>query len=349
MDSATDNQPALSEALAAVLRSGRDEFNAQFAEARRRHPDLGGAGFATFLRTTVDPLVRAVEPIQRDSLPQVVMAAYEAGLELVGQKLAGPTARYPLIEEAWRRVLCAVAPLVATAPVRIISAVSNALHNLASTPGARPEQWISLLERLGPQCGDIEALLKLGQVAAWKSGLAHFRLGAIAAADALPPALAVAALGAANSSNWPELRKRLLADPWFDPAAPPLLAGAPAGRLRVVAQAGAFRGFGGVFLEPPRVAAAGEHFLVRSDNESWLLTADVFGATFHRAGVAEFESAARQTKLPRGLRVLDSRVVSGNDRFEIAGLGKLTSAAANETTLALTSELTHAVVLVALG
>jgi hypothetical protein len=183
-------------------------------------------------------------------------------------------------------------------------------------------------------------------VAAWRAGLAHFRQGALTAADGLPAALALGAVGAPISSKWPEVRKRLLANPWFDPAAP--TGNGDATRVQVMAQAGAFRGFGGVFIEPPRVAAEGEHFLVRSGEENWLLTADLFGATFHRTNPSDFDLAVQNSKLPPGLKVADSKVVWGNERFEIAGLGKLTSAAANATTLALTSELTHSVVLVAL-
>jgi hypothetical protein len=114
-----------------------------------------------------------------------------------------------------------------------------------------------------------------------------------------------------------------------------------------MAQAGAFRGFGGLFVEPPRVALAKDHFLVRSGPECWLLTADVFGATFHRSSPAEFEAAVKQSSLPPGLKVKDSKLTWQKERFEIASLGKVTSVAANATTLALTSELTHTVVLVA--
>src|SRR5262249_29609935 len=150
------------------------------------------------------------------------------------------------------------------------------------------------------------------------------------------------------NGDWAEIRKRLLADPWYNPSAAASAGNGQASRVQVMARAGAFRGFGGVFVEPPRVASAGEHFLVRSGEGSWLLTADVFGATFHRSNLAEFESAEKTTKLPAGLRVSDSKLSWKDERFEIGGLGKFTSSAANDTTLALTSELTHSVILVAL-
>jgi hypothetical protein len=348
MGEADQRQNEVSEALASVLRSGRDEFNGQFAEARRLYPALDGGAFLEFLRNDVDHLVRAVGNVKPDCVADVIMAAYETGLELVGQKLVGSGARNRIIEQGWLRVLPATVSLVAKAPARVIGAVSNALHNLAGTPGARPEQWISEMEKFGPQCADAEALLRLGQVEAWRAGLAHFRQGAIATADNLPAFLALAAVGADANGDWPEIRKRLMADPWYNPSSAASTGNGQASRVQVMAQAGAFRGFGGVFVEPPRVASAGEHFLVRSGEESWLLTADVFGATFHRSNLAEFESAAKTTKSPAGLRVSDSKLSWKDERFEIGGLGKFTSSAANDTTLALTSELTHSVILVAL-
>jgi hypothetical protein len=346
--SAVDIQAGVSESFASVLRSGRPEFNSRFAEARRAYPDLDGAAFLEFLRTTLDPLIGEIAKIRPESVAEVVIAGYEAGLELVGQKLVGSAARHHLVEEGWRRVLPVIAPLVATAPARTIGAVSNALHHLADTSGARPLEWINQLSRLGPKCADVDTLLRLGQVAAWRTGLAHFRKGAIETADGLPASLALAVVGASNSNDWSPIRKRLWADPWFDPAAQDSAGKGSTNHAQVVARAGAFRGFGGVFTQPPRVVASNEHFLVRSGQESWLLTADLFGATFHRTNPQEFDSAAQQTKTPPDLRTAASRLVWRNEPLDIPDLGKITSAAANSTTLALTGELTHAIVLVAL-
>ena len=334
----------VSAALASILRSGRADLNARFAAARRIHPDLDAGAFSEFLRTAVDDLARAVEKARADRLGEVTMVAYDAALELVGQKLAGPGSRLASVEEAWRRILPKAAALVATAPGRVIPAVCNAVHQLASTPGARPAQWIEIMAELGQECADAEAYLKLGQVAAWRAGLAHFRPGAIAASDALPEARVLAALGAKSGSSWAEVRKRILANPWIDPAK----AAKYSSTLRVVARAGSFRGFGGLFIEPPLVASSGEHFLVRSDQESWLLTADVFGATFHRASVKEFEAAAAERRWPAGLQMSGSRVVLDGDRVEFPELGDFSSAAANGATLALTSRLTHSILLLAL-
>ena len=185
-----------------LLRSGRAEFNARFVAARRIHPELEPGAFTEFLATAVDALAQAVEKVRADQLGEVTMAAYDAGLELVGQKLAGPGARLACIEEAWRRILPNAALLVASAPGRLIPATCNAVHQLASTPCARAAQWIETMEKLAPECADADAFLKLGQVAAWRAGLPHLRSGAIAAADTLPESLALSALGATSGCSW---------------------------------------------------------------------------------------------------------------------------------------------------
>ena len=339
----------VSAALASILRSGRSDFNARFIAARRIYPALQPDVFTEFLRTAVDDLVSAVGTVAPERAGEVTIAAYDAALELVGQKLAGQEpnsgSRLQLVDEGWRRVLPTIAHIVATSPARVISAVCNAIHQLASASGVRPKEWIEIMEKLGPQCGDADMFLKLGQVAAWKAGFAHFRQGAIIAGDGLPEALALAALGAKSGSTWVDVRARLLSNPWFDPAG----AAEESSAIRVVAQVGSYRGFGGLFIEPPLVVATGEYFLARSNNECWLLTADLFGATFHRGSIDEFETAARECLLPSELKIKGSRVALNGARVELPELGDITSAAVNAPTLALTSSFTHSIMLVALN
>jgi len=333
-----------SPALTSILRSGRTYFNAQFAAARRIHPELEPDAFLQLLGTAVDGLAVAVEKVRADRLNEVITAAFDAALELAGQKLAGPGSRLSVIEEAWNRILPPAAAVVAVAPGRVIPAVCNAAHQIASTAGARPGQWIAAMEALAARSADPEVFLKLGVLCAWRSGLAHYRRAALVAADALDEALTLAALEARPGSSWPDLRERLAAEPWFDPAA----AREDRPALKAVAQVGSFKGFGGLFLEPPLVASAEDRFFVRSGAECWLLTADVFGATFHRASVQEFDAAKRASRLPSSLQVAGSRVAYQGEHFEFPELGEFTSAAPSATTLALTSDLTHSILLMAL-
>lgn len=335
----------ISQVFASVLRSGRAEFNKRFAEARRVCPTLDAAVFSRFLETCADPLVVAVNQVRPDQTATTASALYDVSLELLTQGLAGAGKYQPLIEAGWNRVLVPAAAMVADSPARAIASICNALHHLATTPSTRPEQWIAELEGMAPQCKDLETLLRVGQVTAWRAGLAHFREGAIAAADALPEQLALRAVGSSATAGWGDVRQRLLADPWFDPSNTVVPSNSA---MRVAAEAGAFRGFGGLFLTPPEVTNYNGHFYVRSDGEVWLLTADIFGSTFHRASAAEFEAGNKEPELPPGWRVGRNSVANNREVREFSGSGELASFAVNQTTLALTFRFSHSVTLVPL-
>ncbi|MFH1139351.1 MAG: hypothetical protein V1816_24985 [Pseudomonadota bacterium] len=330
--------------FASVLRANRPDFNQRFAEARRRYPRLDMNVFAAFLENTAAPVVSGVEKFRPEGVARVVNAVYDLGLELAGQNLVGPGAGSCRIEDGWRRVLPGIIPLVSSSPLGILAAVSNALFQLSGAPGARPGTWVEELAALGPSFTDVDTFLKTGQVLAWRAGLAHFRESALKVAASLPDRPALAAVGAGAAADRTEVFRRLDRDPWHDPAdkenRPP---------FRVAARAGAFRGFGGLFVEPPLVACDGARFWVRGGDEYWLLTADCFGRTFHRASPGDFEQAARRKGRPRGLKISGLEASLDGETLDLADLGAISSVASNEVTLALTSPFSHAITLVALG
>ncbi|MGC8493662.1 MAG: hypothetical protein ACP5SH_18220 [Syntrophobacteraceae bacterium] len=337
----------ISEAFATVLKEGRSDFNMRFFEARRRFPTLNGDEFAAFLTTSIDPVVAAVSTINPERTFEAASMAYDVALELVGQGLAGQGARRNSIEEGWRRIFPSASGFVAEEPARIIPAVCNAIHNLAATQGANPGKWLGDMERMATVCRDPGEFLKCGQVAAWRAGLAHFREGAIELAKALPEAAARAALGVRPGVSVSGLLDRLSRDPWFNPENGGDPDHAPGPRLRIARRAGAFRGFGGLFWEPPLVAASGEHFLVKSGRECWLLVADVFGAVFHRKDPGEFKKEGNAA-IPSSITVEGAIICCEGLSVELPEIGGFTSIAANSHTLALTSPLTHVVTLLAL-
>jgi len=335
---------AVSPTLGTVLRAERRQLNERFAAARVRYPDLDAEAFTEFIRGAVDPLVEAVARTRFDRVSHVAVAAYDIALELVGQRLVGRSARTPHVGAGWRRILPEVAPLVAADPERMIAAVCNASLHLSSTAGTRPRAWIDLMVLLAGHLSDTATFLTLGQVAAWRCGMAHFRESALAAADKIPESLVLAAIGA-PAARWSQVRDRLIADPWYDPAAPNEASTTP----RVVACAGAFRGFGGLFTEPPSVAMTDRQLFVHGGSECWLLMADAFGATFHRATREEFDRARAQSVLPDGISLRGATATVGGRSVSLPGaFGEVSSACASRTTLALTSPHTHAILLVAL-
>jgi hypothetical protein len=196
------------------------------------------------------------------------------------------------------------------------------------------------MSRLGAQAKDADTLLRLGQVLAWRAGLAHYRESALNIADALPEPLALAAVGA--TGTWAEVRARLRADPWFDPSC-------AARSVHVAACIGGFRGFGGLFSLPPRVHRSFDFLIAVAGNDGFLVTADAFGATFHRASADELAAARTQSELPSGVHVRDEQILYRERLVEAPTCGKISSVASLGRTLAITSTLTHSIVLVSLG
>ena len=322
----------ISPAFAAILAGGRAQFNARAAEARRRFPALDMAAFGAFLRDGVDPLVVAVAAAAPERAGGATLAAYDMALELVGHGLAGPAAKNPFLNTVWRELAPQLSTLLATAPIDVLGMLSNAAVHIASVAGARPAQWQRELAALGPQIASVTQLRTVGQVLAWRAGVAHFRLGALAAADTLPPALALAAFGEPGAS-WPQVHAQLLGNPWR---------GNAEGR-----EFGSFTGLGGDFGTPPQVRAAADGFIVRSAERHYLLVADAYGAVLHGATAQEFDHA--QTGAPSAVRLDGATLHIGARRIELDVPAGDIAIAANAHTVAVTSPWTHAIRLLPLA
>lgn len=317
----------VSSEFANALASGRERYNAAFARARHQYGELDPEAFTAYLRELVDPLVVAAARVEGADLVRVTDSAYEVGLSLLGQNLIGPRAREHHIEGCLALLLVPYVQVVVKAPSTVLAALGNATHHLARTPGARPEFFRAELLRLAPEVRDVDTLLALGQVTAWRAGLSHYRAGALARLAEAGEAFGRAALGLAPTSDYSAVLARLTQDPWFDPTSE---------RISAPVWVGAFRGFGGLFVEPPRVTTSQGQLLVRSERDHFLLIADAFGATFHRATDEEISAAA-------GFSNGEKNAIS--ERVAPRGRGTVTSIAHCEHTTALSFSHSHALLL----
>lgn len=322
----------ISAAFASILASGRAQFNARAVEARRRFPSLDMAAFGAFLHDGVDPLVVAMAAAAPERVGGATLAAYDMALELVGHGLAGPAAKNPFVNTVWRELAPQFSPLLATAPVEVLGMLSNAALHIASVAGARPAQWQRELAALAAQIVTLAQLRAVGQVLAWRAGVAHFRQGALAAADTLPPALALAAFGEPGA-QWPQVRAQLQENPWR---------GNADGR-----EFGAFTGLGGDFGTPPQVRATDDGFIVRSAERHYLLVADAYGAVLHSATAQEFAQA--NADMPSAMRLDGATVYLGARSIALDLPACDIALAANAHTLAITSPWTHAIRLLPLA
>ncbi len=330
-------------AFQAALLGNRARFNAKFAEARHYQPKLDGDAFADLLHSLVAPIVEAVHQTNPDSTYIVTESLYDIALDLLAQDLLGPQTRHPVLASGWTYLLPKLARFIAADPRTVIAAVTNALYNLALAPGARPGEWMRDLIAPADHCPDVETLLKVGQILAWKSGLAHYRASALDRLQTLPPALARLSLALPADDPQPldSIISRLRADSWSRPT---LHASHSTPQLQIVKRVGAFRGFGGLFLVPPIVEPAGDHFLVTDGEGTWRLTADLFGATFHRSTHSDSHSNSHSNSFTLSR---SGEVKTPNAKRHFPELAQSTSHAANLTTLAVTVPYSHAIYLIA--
>lgn len=266
----------VSPVLARELAAARPRLNALVTAARRARTGFDLDALADAVRVRIDPLAVAVEAAAPDRVATVVDAAFALTVDLVGRGLAG--ARRTLIDRVWAELAPALVTAVAQRPEAVLAMLTNAALTIDAMPGAHADAWIAHMATLGPLV-DADTLRQAGQVVAWRSGMAHYRAQALAAADQLPEPVALAAVGA--NGPWPEIRAALAADRWWTPD------GVDARPIRF----GGFVGFGGPFEQPPRIKAGAEGFIVRSGAHVRLLIADAWGATLHPASEVEYEAA----------------------------------------------------------
>ncbi len=343
--------PPITGAFADALKSRREWCNTQFAVARAGSPNLDPERFGEFL-AGLGPVVLAVlaegsdgaeKADSSDVVGRTVEALFEISLEVIAKEVAG---RHPEVVEAWKSLLIALPGHLAREPRQFAGATLNALYNLATTSGARTDEWSASVRVLGERTDDPALLLEAGKVAAWRAGMAHYRLGALERCLTLPEELALAALGLPSETalGVGAIVECLRADPWLHPMSL-LSSGSGKPEVRVVGRVGAFRGFGGPFLRPPTVFLADGHLAATDGEASWLICADVFGATLHRAGgpvkdqLFRFEGPLRAEA--------DGTIRDGTAPLRLPEFASVTSAASDESTLAVTTEYSHSLYLLA--
>lgn len=330
--------------LARILESGRSRYNAKFAQARWNHPQLNVQAFADHLRTVVAPVAESVEASVPEKVEEVVDTLYDISLDLISRDIF---ARHPVIAEGWVELLGGLPRHLAASPKRFTASVTNALFNLSTSESGRAAQWCAIMKQAGSATADVSLLLEAGKIAAWRCGMAHYRKEALRICGVLPPELVCAALDIRGELSPQEVQNvvdRMKEDPWFVPDAgeqtPP-----KEKRLRMAAEAGGFRGFGGLFISPPKVSFADGNFIVYDVETCWRLQADAFGSAFLRENqLKPASSASVSTAFSVDLK---GRVKMGDYKADFPELSGATSFASDGTTLAVTIPFSHAVYLIA--
>ncbi|WP_018610572.1 hypothetical protein [Uliginosibacterium gangwonense] len=273
---------ALSPALIRALQAGRSQFNARVAEASRAQPGFDTQAVQNLLHGTLNPLAEYACNIDADRTNSFILCAFDIGLTL---QLRGK-AELPLTRLIWQHVLPACLPLALLQPRDTLGSLFNAALNLHTLDSSRQALWAREMARLVGRCANLANLRSLGQVLAWRCGLAHFRASALGIVRSLPAELAADALAIPPGKDLTATLGEMEANIWFNPAQPTQTG------LRVVHEVGGFSGFGGPFSCPPEVRVYADGFVVRSAERYWYLSADAFGTALHAGSAEEFAAGS---------------------------------------------------------
>ena len=270
--------------LAEAFRRGRERFNTAFFISRQSSPGLDETIFAQHLRMLA-PVADAVARHGPERLDAAVATLYDLLLDLLARGILSDGARTDLLRRVITELLPSLHVFLAEAPYETAGKLVNAALQIDATPGARSKEWMDLLAMVAPSVSGREELFDAGRVLAWRCGMAHQRTTALRAAERLSeavffPVLGVPRAGPGGPVSPSELLRALAGDPWLHPAR---TVDGTAGRpktLRLVADAGGFRGFGGPFLAPPRACVADGALVLSDGGRAWRMNADVFGVVF---------------------------------------------------------------------
>jgi hypothetical protein len=323
----------ISSIFAQTLEARRTEFNAKFRLAQQRFTRLDADAFNRFLTDAVDGLVAAVDAQNKQAVERVTSIAYDCALQLAGHGLTGDSPRAQAMLRGWREVLIPAATQVAMAPEKVLPAICNALHQLATNESCDAALWRQRMSGIAPLCPTADDFLHAGQTLAWIMGLAHFREPALHLLESMNSALAAALLDVSEA----ELKSRIgriAADRWFDPRSDL--------SRPTIRRIGAFRGFGGAFMELPQIRSTADGWVVQSGTDFWYLIADAFGATFHRASEDEWKASSTRSAAEH----VGMRVHFRSSTLELTDAGPITSSASSGSAVACTFAHSYQIALI---
>jgi hypothetical protein len=337
----------ISHVFAEALQAERESLNARFAEHRVAGHQVDANAFLDHLATTVDPLVCRIAETLPERVRTVVTELYSTSLELFSASLLGPGAKVTEIADVWQRLLPAAAQLVARDPARVVGCLCNAVYNIASQPKTRSREWIDRMMGIAPKCKDTALLLECGRVLAWQAGMVQYRSAALETARRLRAELAAPLLKLPRDTPADILSNvldRLVSNPWLTPEAA-MSSGGDSPSVRIVRKLGAFRGFGGLFLEPPRVSCVNHHLFVSDGHAHWELLADAYGELLQRT--ATMKTSSDPSKASPKIHV-SGKVEWDSRSATFSELASASSSVCDGTTLAVTLPTSHHVYLLAL-
>ncbi|MCP2044429.1 hypothetical protein [Pontibacter sp. HSC-36F09] len=242
------------------LQDNTELYNQVYREYEMKYGSIDRTVLSRWMVQTVEPIVRAVDALYPDHMPQTFRACYTYTLQLLGNKSG--IVYEGEYQAAWS--LCAQVPsLVALYPGRLLSAINAALDSIRAHQPERVLQWVTALKSTLSYVLSLEEFLALGRIHAWRAGMAHLREKAQQEFDNLRDVLKEALL-----HQYADLKSdHAFEQEWPGLAAP-----------QFIEAPGGYVGYGGVFMAPPKVAQLGRHLLATDGQQPYAFFADAFGS-----------------------------------------------------------------------
>lgn len=329
-----------------LLEENRQALNARFQKRKAQGAKIDADMWLLHVQRRILPLVDRVGDYAKQNEAnfgnadiqsrcfQVLNQMYEVSLDLFSAgHFTETTGILPeALAQLWDQTLCKIPHLLMKNPKLIAGGLSNGVLSIAKSQSGSVQTWLASLERVAAEVDSADHLMQAGKVAAWTAGLPEFRNSALEIARQLPVAIVRSLLRLSEDLSDENVQQTLVEwqnNPWHS-----VKDGLEQAGIVQVARCGAFQGFGGVFLYPPKVFQH-DHSIFASDGKSvWLLKADSFGQSFHRCDIAN-ESSRRAAK---GSPSIDKNgvVTWKKDFAAMPELSGATSQACDDHTLAVT-------------
>ncbi|HTN75218.1 MAG TPA: hypothetical protein VL096_08225, partial [Pirellulaceae bacterium] len=150
----------LAAAFVRALDEDRDLLNLRYLQRQRSGQRIDPTAFLWHVEQALAPLVARVEACLPERTRGALVALYEVSLDLFAASQLGPDARLPAVQRLWREVLPHVVPRVlALYPQQVAGCLSNAVVQIGSQRGARPDDWLTTMAQLAPHCASLGELL----------------------------------------------------------------------------------------------------------------------------------------------------------------------------------------------
>lgn len=266
--------------MRSFLEELRPQLNASYTSAAQNGKKIDPEVWLHHVAHRILPIVERVDDADSQRARAVLVQLYEVSLILFAKgAFRGPSQQ--ALEQLWERVFPTLSASIAKDPKRLTGSLSNAVVAMASIQPSIVFSWLDLMNRLGNHDVSGVEVLRFGKVAAWVSGMAEFRKSAIGEARQLPKELLGLMLNGSN--GWIDSELDRMLDLWeSDPWASVDNGHRNVEPIRYVRHCGCFRGFGGVWLKPPRVGSLNGSLFLTDGELTFELFADRFGASMRR-------------------------------------------------------------------